>query len=79
MNDEAGTADRVSVLLHLSDTHFGAEDAQVLEDLVSLVLEERPQAVVATGDITEHAKTAEFEAAARFFSRLAAQIGRAHV
>ena len=73
MNDEAGTGDRVSVLLHLSDTHFGAEDAQVLEDLVSLVLRERPQAVVATGDITEHAKPAEFEAAARFFSRLAAR------
>lgn len=61
----------VSVLLHLSDTHFGAENAQVLEDLVALVLHERPQAVVATGDITEHAKPAEFAAAARFFSRLA--------
>ena len=62
----------VSVLLHLSDTHFGDENAQVLEDLMALVLQERPQAVVATGDITEHAKPAEFAAAARFFSRLAA-------
>ena len=73
MNDEAGTGGRVSVLLHLSDTHFGAEDAQVLEDLVALVLKERPQAMVATGDITEHAKPAEFETAVRFFSRLAAR------
>ena len=73
MNDEAGTGDRVSLLLHLSDTHFGAEDAHVLEDLVALVLKERPQAVVATGDITEHAKPAEFESAVRFFSRLAAR------
>lgn len=76
MNDEAGprapAPDTVSLLLHLSDTHFGAENAQVLEDLVALVLQERPQAVVATGDITEHAKAAEFAAAARFFSRLAA-------
>lgn len=73
MNEDAGTGDPVSVLLHLSDTHFGAEDAQVLEDLVALVLDERPQAVVATGGITKHAKPAEFEAAARFLSRLAAR------
>ncbi len=74
MND-AGPGDpdlaSLSVLLHLSDTHFGAENRQVLEDLVALVLQERPQAVVATGDITENAKPAEFAAAARFFSRLA--------
>ena len=73
MNDEAGTGDRVSVLLHLSDTHFGAEDGQVLEDLLALVLTERPQALVATGDITEQAKPAEFETAVRYFSRLAAR------
>lgn len=61
----------VSLVLHLSDTHFGAEDPQALEALIALVLRERPQAVVATGDITQNAATAEFAAATRFFARLA--------
>lgn len=63
----------ISVLLHLSDTHFGSEDAAALEALVDLALRERPQALVATGDITQHARPEEFAAAARFFARLAAR------
>lgn len=62
----------VALLLHLSDTHFGTEDAAALEALVDLALRERPQALVATGDITQHARPDEFAAAARFFARLAA-------
>lgn len=61
----------VSVVMHVSDLHFGAEDEPALEALVRLALRQRPQAVVATGDITQNAKPEEFAAAERFFGRLA--------
>ena len=63
----------VSLLLHVSDMHFGAEDPPALEALLALALHHRPQAVVTTGDITQHAQPEEFAAAAQFFARLAAR------
>ena len=68
--DEQPIEQDVSVLLHVSDMHFGAEDEPALEALVKLAQRERPQALVATGDITQNAKPEEFAAAERFFGRL---------
>lgn len=63
----------ISVLLHLSDTHFGTEEPHAVEALVALTEQERPDVVVASGDVTQRARAQEFEHAQRFFARLAAR------
>lgn len=63
----------VSVLLHLSDPHFGTEDPRAVEALLALAEQERPDVVLASGDITQRARPAEFDAAQRFFDRLTAR------
>jgi 3',5'-cyclic AMP phosphodiesterase CpdA len=60
----------VAVILHLSDTHFGTEDPAAVEALVTLTETEKPDVVVASGDITQRAREREFVRAQRFFNRL---------
>jgi 3',5'-cyclic AMP phosphodiesterase CpdA len=60
------------LLMQVSDTHFGTEQAPVVEALVRLAAEQRPDVVLLTGDITQRARSQQFEAAARFVTRLAA-------
>lgn len=62
----------MSVVLHISDTHFGTEQAQVIEALVALATEQRPDVVVFSGDITQRARPAQFRAAKAFVDRLGA-------
>jgi 3',5'-cyclic AMP phosphodiesterase CpdA len=64
----------MTVLLHISDTHFGTEQPQVLEALVTLSLQQRPDVVVLSGDITQRASTAQFSAARQFTDRLGAPV-----
>ncbi len=49
-------------LFHVSDVHFGAEDPAALAWFARLVEEEKPDAVVMTGDLTMRARTREFKA-----------------
>lgn len=42
----------MSVLLHISDTHFGTEQPHVVEALVKLAAQQRPDMGWASGDIT---------------------------
>jgi 3',5'-cyclic AMP phosphodiesterase CpdA len=63
----------VSLLLHLSDPHFGSEDPRAVDALLALAALERPDVVVASGDITQRARPGEFDAALSFFERLAAR------
>ncbi len=60
----------MSVLLQISDTHFGTERPQVVEALVALAADVRADLVVLSGDITQRAKRAEFDAARRLVERL---------
>lgn len=62
----------MSLLLQVSDTHFGTERPEVLEDLVSLARLRKPDALVLSGDITQRARRSQFEAAAAFWDRLPA-------
>lgn len=62
----------MSVLLHLSDTHFGTERPQVIEALLALAARERPDLAVLSGDITQRARPAQFRAAKAFVDRLGA-------
>lgn len=64
----------MSVLLHISDTHFGTEQAQVLEALVELAAQQRPDLVVLSGDITQRARPHQFRAARAFTDRLGAPV-----
>jgi 3',5'-cyclic AMP phosphodiesterase CpdA len=57
-------------LAHISDLHFGAADGRALRALCEALNAARPDAVVATGDITQAGRRREFEQAAQFFRRL---------
>jgi 3',5'-cyclic AMP phosphodiesterase CpdA len=50
-------------LVHLSDLHFGRVDPELLDPLRDLVHRIAPTAVVISGDLTQRAKSEEFEAA----------------
>jgi len=62
----------MTVLLHVSDTHFGTEQAAVVDALAEWSRQQRPDLVVLSGDITQRARPAQFRAARAFTERLAA-------
>lgn len=62
----------MSVLLHLSDPHFGTEEPPVVAALLRFAHELRPDVVVLSGDITQRARSAQFAAARRFCDALGA-------
>lgn len=62
----------MSLLLQISDTHFGTEQAPVVEALVRLARAQAPDVVVLSGDITQRARTSQFRDARAFLDRLAA-------
>ena len=64
----------MSVLLQISDTHFGTEQQPVVEALVALATRQRPEIVVLSGDITQRALPAQFRAAKAFVDRLGAPV-----
>ncbi len=64
----------MSVLLQISDLHFGTEQPPVMEALVALAQQQRPDLVVLSGDITQRARTAQFQAARAFVDRLGAPV-----
>ena len=64
----------MSVLLQISDTHFGTEQPLVVEALVALAAQQRPDIVVLSGDITQRARPAQFRAAKAFVDRLGAPV-----
>ena len=61
----------MSILLHISDTHFGTEQPPVVQALERLARERRPDLLVFSGDMTQRARPAEFAAARRFCDALA--------
>ncbi len=64
----------MSVLLHISDTHFGTEQPAVLEAVQGLAHAEQPSLVVLTGDITQRARRGQFAAASIFAHSLGARV-----
>ena len=57
-------------LIHLSDLHFGAHDARLVEAVEARIHEEKPHLVVISGDLTQRARTEQFKDACRFLDRL---------
>jgi 3',5'-cyclic AMP phosphodiesterase CpdA len=64
----------MSVVLQISDTHFGTEQSPVVEALVALALQQQPDVVVLSGDITQRAHAMQFRQARSFVDRLAAPV-----
>jgi 3',5'-cyclic AMP phosphodiesterase CpdA len=62
----------VTLLMHVSDPHFGTERSAVADALLRLAHRERPDLVVASGDITQRATPAQFAAARRYLDELKA-------
>lgn len=60
----------MSVVLHISDPHFGTEQAPVVEALVALTRQQQPDLLILSGDITQRARPAQFRAAQAFMARL---------
>ena len=60
----------MSLLLHISDTHFGTEQPQVVAALQALALERKPDLLVFSGDVTQRARSSQFAAARRFCDSL---------
>ena len=64
----------MSVLLQITDLHFGTEQPPVMEALVALAHDQQPDLVVLSGDITQRARSAQFQAARAFVDRLGAPV-----
>ncbi|CAN7232853.1 metallophosphoesterase family protein [Rhizobacter sp. LjRoot28] len=60
----------MTVLLQVSDTHFGTERPVVVKALVRLARTQAPDVVVLSGDITQRARPAQFVAARSFMQSL---------
>lgn len=60
----------MTTLLQISDAHFGTERLPVVNALLQLAKEERPDLVVLSGDITQRARRGQFRAAREFTDRL---------
>lgn len=60
----------MSVVLHLSDPHFGTARPEVAAALLALASELAPDLIVMSGDITQRARRREFIAACEFLEGL---------
>ena len=59
-----------TTLFHVSDIHFGIEDQRAHAWFAAAVAQERPDAVICTGDLTQRAKHSEYAAATRWLKEL---------
>lgn len=57
-------------IIHLSDLHFGRVDKFILKPLIAYVEAQCPHLVVISGDLTQRAKSAEFQEARAFLDAL---------
>lgn len=60
----------MTIVLHISDPHFGTERPTVMEALVRLRHEQAPDVLIMSGDITQRARRKQFAAARAFVERL---------
>ena len=61
-------------VLHVSDVHFGVEDPQALDAFEQAIVQCGAEAVICTGDITQRATHAQWEAARRWFAGLSVPV-----
>lgn len=59
-------------IAHLSDLHFGANDAKIVTATEAWLEKRRPDLVILSGDFTQRARTEQFRAASAYLNRLRA-------
>jgi 3',5'-cyclic AMP phosphodiesterase CpdA len=64
----------MTVIAHLSDLHFGAEDPAVVAAIGADIAAAKPDLVAISGDLTQRARTREYLAAAAFLRSLPAPV-----
>lgn len=57
-------------IVHLSDVHFGTADPAVVGWAIEKINDVRPDVVVVSGDLTQRARSREFQEARRFLDQL---------
>ncbi|GAA0695007.1 metallophosphoesterase family protein [Marinobacterium maritimum] len=57
-------------MIQLSDLHFGTERPEVVTALVEVIHQLEPDLLLLSGDITQRARRAQFQACERFLARL---------
>ncbi len=57
-------------LIHLSDLHFGRADPAIVTPLLEFIQETKPDLVAVSGDLTQRARTAQFEEARKFLAAI---------
>lgn len=60
----------MSLIVQISDPHFGTERAEVVAALVKLVHAQSPDLIIVSGDITQRARRAQFRSARTFVDSL---------
>lgn len=58
------------IIVHISDLHFGRIDPAILSPLVQAIQSLQPNLVAVSGDLTQRARTKEFEEAREFLQLL---------
>lgn len=58
------------LLIHISDLHFGRTDPAILAPLLDFIRAAQPHVVAVSGDLTQRARTAEYEAAREFLAAI---------
>jgi 3',5'-cyclic AMP phosphodiesterase CpdA len=64
------SAQSVSVIAHVSDVHFGAHVAELVESLIADMRDHHPDLIVVSGDLTQRARPNQFEQARAFLARM---------
>ena len=63
----------MTVIIHISDTHFGTEVRAVTDALKQSVCNLLPDIIILSGDVTQRARRSQFKAAADFLGSLPAK------
>ena len=64
----------MTIIVQLSDTHFGTEVHEVLSALERSLIDINPDITLISGDITQRARPLQFKEAAEFFNKLPGKI-----
>ena len=60
----------LSIVVHLSDLHFGREDRDVVDALIAQIQQIQPQVIAVSGDFTQRARRGQFRRARAFLDAL---------
>lgn len=61
----------MKTIVHLSDLHFGRSDPQLVDPLIKTIRDLNPNLIAVSGDLTQRARSHEFQEARAFLDSLA--------